>query len=547
MSFAITTTMAAAGIARGLPLDELVEQLGETVGRLRVPRNQGPRVLGVSYYDADTAEPPSPGHLLLLTSASVLPKQQLDAAFAFAAEQGHSAVVCKGVPEGDNALTEAANTHGVALVSLSVSISWRQLDALVSRLLAEYDSGLHLAPSASDRLFALANTVASVFGGSVAIEDHRRNMLAYSAMPGQAIDDLRANGILYRRTPDAPLNEIRYREVFASTGISRFSQQQGEAHRAAVAIRAGNIPLGSIWVIDPDGHDLDIPLSEEKQEVLTRAAILAARYLVDAWRTDNSSDRPREESFLRLINGTANQNELTTLGLRPKQFVTLAAVSSASHRLDAAELNDLRFAVHRHVSVYFPGSITITQNDAVLTLLPTGSSEEARRVFRQLLPELVRASAQEWRVGVGEPRRFSGTLTRQRDEAVGVLECARIRGLDVATLDEVRPQLVLLGCQGQLVDQRHLIDPELAALLDGDTARDEEARLTLLVWCEEQGNASRVADRLNIHEQTVRYRIRQLRERITLHPKDPDALLALWLQLRLHALGKGDEPGKKRG
>jgi hypothetical protein len=57
----------------------------------------------------------------------------------------------------------------------------------------------------SEELFALANAVAAVIGGSVAIEDLDHRVLAYSSIPGQRIDDLRRRGILERRVPRAAL------------------------------------------------------------------------------------------------------------------------------------------------------------------------------------------------------------------------------------------------------------------------------------------------------------------------------------------------------
>ncbi|MFG2826233.1 hypothetical protein ACGFWI_01925 [Streptomyces sp. NPDC048434] len=71
----------------------------------------------------------------------------------------------------------------------------------------------------SEELFALANAVAAVIGGSVAIEDLDHRVLAYSSVPGQRIDELRRRGILDRRVPDEPEQRRQYREVLGAPGV----------------------------------------------------------------------------------------------------------------------------------------------------------------------------------------------------------------------------------------------------------------------------------------------------------------------------------------
>jgi len=68
----------------------------------------------------------------------------------------------------------------------------------------------------------------------------------------------------------------------------------------------------------------------------------------------------------------------------------------------------------------------------------------------------------------------------------------------------------------------------------GDGAR---ARLqpTLLTWCQQQGNRAATARALGVHEQTVRYRMNQLRELFGDALQDPDARFEVELSLRAAA------------
>ncbi|MDI5943803.1 helix-turn-helix domain-containing protein, partial [Micromonospora sp. DH15] len=60
---------------------------------------------------------------------------------------------------------------------------------------------------------------------------------------------------------------------------------------------------------------------------------------------------------------------------------------------------------------------------------------------------------------------------------------------------------------------------------------------TLATWLDTQGQVVETARLLHTHPQTVRYRMRRLRERYGADLDDPDARLALHLALR-HHLGR---------
>lgn len=512
-------------------MGNLVSQMGHGVLTVLHESRRPAALIGVAYYDTDVGEQQLAGQLIMLTAHAELGTERLDALCARLGEARVSGIVARGAnaPEGA-ALVAACAQHDIQLLNLTAAVGWREFDALVSRLLGEHGAGLQLGTNSGDRLFSLANSVAQAFGGSVAIEDHRRNILAYSALPGQAIDALRANGILTRRTPDGPLNEIRYRQVFAADGISRFPTENGFAPRAALPLRAGNIPLGSIWVIDPAGDELATPLSPEKEEVLRSAAELASGYIVDAWRFDHGDERSKETALRRLFTGTPHENDSTVLGIRPEQNCLVLAIDSGA--ILEGDLSEIRTAASRHLSVYFPGSICSVMEGKVVALLPTSSTGPVVRSLERLLPELERLVGAACHCGLSYPRKPSSSFVEDYERAVRVAGCARSMRLAVATPDEVQPQLVLRQCADAL-RTADLQLPETETLLGPAEA---ETRATLLAWLEERGSAPRVAERLNIHEQTVRYRVRQATARLGIDLEDPDRALTLWLQLRLAAL-----------
>jgi len=70
----------------------------------------------------------------------------------------------------------------------------------------------------------------------------------------------------------------------------------------------------------------------------------------------------------------------------------------------------------------------------------------------------------------------------------------------------------------------------LYTLGDGPRARLTE---TLRAWLDRPGQVQAVAAELDVHPQTVRYRLRQLRELFGARLEDPDARFELALALRV--------------
>lgn len=531
MNLSKSSNVVQPPFASGLPLSTLLSQLGDEVV-VSLNTSAAPVALvGVTYYDSDVTQQHLTGQLLLLTAHAELTVERINELCAELKQHQVSGVVARDSGSGVSpALVAACQSNSLHLLALTANVGWREFDALISRLLGEHGAGLQLGSNSGDRLFALANSVAQAFRGSVAIEDHRRNILAYSALPGQAIDQLRASGILTRKTPDGPLNEVRYRQVFSTEEVSRFPTEYEFAPRAAMPIRAGNIPLGSIWVIDPTGDDLATPLAQEKEDALRSAANIAASYIVDAWRFDHGDERSKEAALRRVLTGTQHVNDFTVLGIRSDRQYLVAAIDGTS--ATEGDVSEIRAAASRHLSVYFPGSTCAVVDGRVLAVVPALSRENVTRSLERLLPELERLTGVHCHCGVSDPS-HPGSFAEDTERAIRIADCARDLGLTVAGADAVQAQLVLRACNDAL-QGADLRLPETEQLLADAEA---ETRATLLAWLEERGNAPRIAERLNLHEQTVRYRVRKATSRLGIDLDDPDRTLALWLQLRLAELG----------
>jgi len=132
------------------------------------------------------------------------------------------------------------------------------------------------------------------------------------------------------------------------------------------------------------------------------------------------------------------------------------------------------------------------------------------------------------------PCRCAGPGTRWRLARSGVIPAGPVR------------------CDQHLSTLLILADEDLAAALRGrrlaplarlrPAQRDRIAE-TLLAWLQLGENAAEVAQRIHVHPQTVRYRMRQIQELFGDQLRDPDRRFELQLALRIRTLAGRREPG----
>jgi hypothetical protein len=125
--------------------------------------------------------------------------------------------------------------------------------------------------------------------------------------------------------------------------------------------------------------------------------------------------------------------------------------------------------------------------------------------------------------------RAAGSLARAQ-AAFGLQDSGVLPASSPLVCDEHLPTLMLHGDGALAAD----LAARALAPLDGVRA-GARARLTetLRAWLDEPGQVSRVAERLRVHPQTVRYRMAQLRELFGDRLDDADARFELALALRV--------------
>jgi DNA-binding PucR family transcriptional regulator len=135
----------------------------------------------------------------------------------------------------------------------------------------------------------------------------------------------------------------------------------------------------------------------------------------------------------------------------------------------------------------------------------------------------------------------SSTVTHIRDVSEARREAERILRVlsqgeatrDVASIEEVRTDVTLLILQDTVEKNPDLMRGPVAEIATHDRDKGSVYFDTLRAYLEAFGDIPIAAERLSVHPNTFRYRLRRLIEIFDVDIDDPDTRLLLHLQLRL--------------
>ncbi|OON71806.1 DNA-binding protein [Streptomyces tsukubensis] len=569
---------------------------GEALEVVRAPAGRDVPVRGVGVYDAGETFA-ARDHVLVAVGVDT----SSDAAAGVlraAAHAGAAAVVMRRGARGPTrALLAAAAEVSAALVTRAPWIEWTELIALLRAGLS-YRGGPGGEGPATDvalgDLPGLANAFAALVGGAITIEDPDSRVLAFSRTENGA-DPLRRLTILGQRVPRWRLAELTasgfLRTLWSTDDVVRRPAEERFPERLAIAVRAGEEVLGSLWAA-ADGA----PLRPGAVEALREAARTAAPHLLHHRLRTRSGSTRRRQAVRALLDGAQDVTQpATVLGLAPDTACAVltmtawdthergradAVADSAAPRTGAERA--LRLAALQ-ATAHHPAAFTLHDDDLLEILLPLPSHPEAEARIgagrpaprtdaetgkarsdaatraRRLGTELaaaVRGAGSHPLVAVGPPRPDLAGAADSRREAHLVLRVLRAgllasggdreaaRPPEVAEAEDVRAALDTL----RVVDTVAALSPPVTGpareLISYDAEHRTDLARTLAVFLTRFGDVAAASRQLGVHPNTLRYRLRRLRTLFALDLDDPDVRLLAELGLRAAGLLSG-LPGPK--
>jgi DNA-binding PucR family transcriptional regulator len=433
------------------------------------------------------------------------------------------------VKEPSDALVARAAAAGVAVVAVEPRARWERLYRLVSHVLEHHGDRTDPRFDSGTDLFGLAQSVAERTHGMISIEDAQSHVLAYSASNDEA-DELRRLSILGRAGPPEHLEWISQWGIFdalrARRDVVRIAERPelGLRPRLAVGIHrdtdARRAPgfIGAIWL-----QQGSRPLADDAQDVLRGAAVLAAR-IMSRLAAAPSTHTLRVQELLGLAGGDVDVTAVAReLGLAAGGRAALIGFRCADGPAPTQ-------AIALSASAFRSDAHTAPVGDTVYVLFPqTGAPSTVSSWVRGTVAGLDRELGVDLRAVIAAGIDGLASVAAARTEVDRVFDSAgrhpgAIRA--VTSTDEARTTVLLDEIVKRIGDD--VIDPRVQWLRRHEPLLAE----TLRAYLDGFGEIATAAERLHVHPNTVRYRIRRIEKLLTTSLTDPDDRLVLALGLR---------------
>ena len=519
-------------------LRQLVERLGPSVAEVvAAPAGLDVVVRDLVVYDAvDTTELHA-GDLVFAVGIDAASRGGV-AMLERAAAAGAAAVMMKLSGAASEELVTACG--GSCLIAIPFGMSWLNLLGFVRTALpSDVRRPVGGSADAFGDLFALANAIAAMVRGPTIIGDLQHRVLAYDNL-GFPVDDRRREAILGRQMPPDLVEVYREAGVFerlrTTNEVVRYDLPEvGLPNRMAIGVRAGDEPLGVIWVAQ--GTE---PLRDAAEEALKSAAELAALHLIRHRASGDIERRRRGELLRGLLEGRiAPATGASSLGLNASAKVAVLgfevlgsddAVASKTDR--AVDLVVLSFESYRRRAV----SVAIDR--VIYVLLGEGPDPEGARL-RAVVEEVTARLGYSLRagllVGIG-PTVPTREVTASRTEADDILGVLRRRAAPaIADLTDVRTDVAMDRLRRQLAEEALLASGVFDVLTTEDDRKGTGLVRTLTAYLQALGSVSEAASELGIHPNTLRNRLAKIEEVTGVALDNADDRFLLDLQWRLRA------------
>lgn len=502
-------------------LDHLVNVLGGYGVRLRCcPVSRSTMIRSVAVHDA-TGSQAAPGDIFLAVGA-----RSVSTAVTGARAAKAVAVLVRGGADAEREAAAIGPGGGVAVLVVDPAVSWNQLVGVVYGLVLE---GRETASGRGPTdLFALADSLTDAVGGAVTIEDPLSRVMAHSTLHGTA-DRALTETVLYRQQP------VALHELFETRGVHIHLLRSDEPlfvepapgfgfdGRMVVAVRVGRELLGSVWVACPE------PLPRARRAALTDGARTVALHLLRSRASADLERQVESDLVIRLLEGSPDAATVTgRLGLAPAPLRVVAVraqIATERHAglLLAFEQATFGFGWSR------PGRSTLSDN-TVYTILPGEHVRTARdwvAALRAALPARVTLSA-----GIGGPATATD-LPASRQEADECLALHEQGWTDIASpaYDESWGEILLQRLRNAARTGRIPARGPVAELRRYDSEHATAYVATLRAWLDAQGDLAEAATQLGVHPNTVRNRLRKMREVAVLDLADARTRLAMTIDL----------------
>jgi hypothetical protein len=492
---------------------DLLLSLGEGVAQVV---NAGRSIAVTDVHILGDDSEPAPGSLVVGVTA--VDASSHVAAVEAAAAQGCAAVVLRG-PIEPRAL-ELASCQELTVASLDRRMEWSHFIWFARGSLHRDVRAPGDGATAQQELFALADAISDMLGAPVTVEDAQSRVLAYSASTGLA-DVARTSTIMGRAVPPDVVRQLRATGAFRRLAGSSQpfvvpAADPDFLQRLVIPVRVGGEMVGSIWAIWQG--ELTPALTTQLARSSAAVALhvvqlrswedLASRYSIDAIRHALRSAERHPDSGDFVLPATS------------VRVVGLERLGNASAHDDLAVW---RTYFRRH-----------SWADPVLA--------DVDGVAFAIIGDHARPGGWEWLCALVEHGGPGSVAASRATSDPSALPARRIEAAEVlaaASRNNRRASSSYEQIWATVVNRRAVsavaaTDHDgISNLIAQDTAQGTQLAETAQAWLESWGDVNRVARLIHIHPNTVRLRMRKVKDLLVdVDLTDADQRAAALLLLR---------------
>jgi hypothetical protein len=525
-----------------------LRSLADTLGRTVIEVLAAPEGLDVTVRRVvvnDPGEPfdIEPGDIVLGVGASR--GREAGRLLSTLAGTGAAALVVKSTDQPDRGLIADAESGSVALLAVPRIAAWAQVVQLLGSTLSRGDFGAgdeRLAGVQGGDLFAIANVISELVDAPITIEDAQSRVVAFSGRQDEA-DPARVATVLGRAVPAPWLRRLQEQGVY-----QRLSRERDPIYvdnigpdvmpRVAVAVRAGDEVLASVWAAVPG------PMSPERQQALADAAGFVALHLLRHRLTSDVRHGLERELVSTVLEGGGLASDAAgRLGIAAAQGfrVVVVGLDKPSAEDDELIMARCRDVLAMQVSASHRGARMVVSGSVVYGLLPLSTTDrrQSLAVIREQLEQFASRAPAMLKsavlVGVGSHAQSVDEIAPSRataDEVLRVLRHEPSRG-PVADMEHMRSVALLLRFAQMCSTDPLATAGPLPVLLQQDAKRSTDYVPTLRAYLDAFGDVEAAAIALGVHANTIRYRLRRMQSLVGIDLRDPTERLALMLQLQV--------------
>jgi len=507
--------------ARGLGISRLLGRGCFDV--VAAPAGLDHEVRGVTIWDQGVPEAVAVGDVVLVPVPE-LTELLADQVLAVAAGADAAAVVVKA-PGDLSWLQRRGDRHGVAVLVAAPELPWDDVFVL-ARSLAPADR-LDRAvgrPAVTD-LYELAEAAAFLLDGPVSITDAELRPLAFANL-GHPVDQLRAASIMARRTPDDARAWLENSGTWARLRNSRaplIVEIPGAAQRAIAPVVARDAVVGYVCLA------AGVPGWTADLDKLSDVAAAAATFCLPTRGTDE--DQLSADLLRGTLRGSGSLAALARHLGEAGQWCLTTIAAGAAATLNSTFEDD--HALAAYARLLRRGSAATALEGRVYLLTPFWGESDAVALADRMRRRAGTLFGLEFAACVSDSLPPTSELTAVRpslDRAVARL--AAQPQLRTALLSEVRSETVLAEL-GEIVKGNPVLMDGVLDVLRTGSARDTDYLNTLRAYFDAGCDVSEAAKRLQIHRNTLRYRLQRIEEICGVDLGDPAQRFLVELHTRL--------------